>query len=46
MVLQIKTFFTEKNTNKWLKDHQDKDVVDIKPGYGSGFVIIYKEQFL
>lgn len=42
---QIKAFLTEKKTNKWLRENQDKEIIDIKTG-PSGFVIIYEEKFL
>ena len=36
---------TEKGTNKWLKNNQDKQIVDIKFSSGA-FAVIYEEKFL
>ena len=42
---QVKYCMTEKGTNKWLKENQDKEIIDIKYSNG-GFAIIYEEKFL
>lgn len=42
---QVKYFMTEKGTNKWLKNNQDKEIVEIKFSSGA-FAIIYEEQFI
>jgi hypothetical protein len=39
---QVKSFSSAKKTNIWLKENQDKEVIDIKYSAG-GFVIIYEE---
>lgn len=42
---QVKYFMTEKGANKWLKENQDKEIIDIKFSSGA-FAIIYEETFL
>jgi hypothetical protein len=39
---QVKDFSSAKKTNKWLKENQDKEIIDIKYSAG-GFAIIYEE---
>jgi hypothetical protein len=39
---QIKYCMTEGQANKWLKNNQEKEVIDIKFSAG-GFAIIYEE---
>ena len=41
-MLQVKSCTSEKKANEWLKENQDKEIVDIKFSAG-GFAIIYKE---
>ena len=41
-MMQVKYFMTESGVNKWLKDNQDKKIVDIKFSAG-GFAVIYEE---
>jgi hypothetical protein len=42
---QVKYFMIESKANKWLKDHSDKEIIDIKMSAG-GFGIIYEESSL
>ena len=42
---QVKYFMSEKGTNKWLKNNQDKKILDIKFS-GGAWGIIYEEEFL
>ena len=39
---QIKYFISDRGANKWLKENQDKEIIDIKFSAG-GFAIIYEE---
>ncbi|MFC1787422.1 hypothetical protein ACFLY8_05275 [Halobacteriota archaeon] len=39
---QVKCFSSEKKANKWLKENQDKEIIDIKFSAWN-FVIIYEE---
>ncbi len=39
---QVKHFSFTKKVNKWLKENQDKEIIDIKYSAG-GFAIIYEE---
>ncbi len=39
---QVKYFSSAKKTNKWLKENQDKEIIDIKFSAWS-FAIIYEE---
>ena len=39
---QIKYFMSDRGANKWLKENQDKKIIDIKFSAG-GFAIIYEE---
>ena len=39
---QVKEFSSAKKTNIWLKENQDKKIIDIKYSAG-GFAIIYEE---
>ena len=39
---QVKDFSSAKKTNKWLKENQDKEIIDIKFSAWS-FAIIYEE---
>jgi len=39
---QVKCFPSAKKTNKWLKENQDKEIIDIKFSAWS-FAIIYEE---
>ena len=39
---QVKYFASAKKTNIWLKENQDKEIIDIKYSAG-GFAIIYEE---
>ncbi len=39
---QVKYFLSDKKANKWLKENQDKEIIDIKFSAG-GFAIIYEE---
>lgn len=41
-MLQVRFCNSEKKANDWLKENQDKEIVDIKFSAG-GFGIIYKE---
>jgi len=39
---QVKYFMSDKKVNKWLKENQDKEIIDIQ--YSAwGFAIIYEE---
>jgi hypothetical protein len=39
---QVKYFMSDKKANKWLKENQDKKIIDIQ--YSAwGFAIIYEE---
>ena len=40
---QVKYFMTDKETNMWLKENPEIDVIDIKFSAG-GFAIIYEEK--
>jgi hypothetical protein len=42
---QVKYFMSEKGINKWLKNNQDKKIIDIMFS-GGAWGIIYEEQFL
>jgi hypothetical protein len=39
---QVKYFMSDRGINKWLKENQDKEIIDIKFSTG-GFAIIYEE---
>jgi len=39
---QVKILNSEKKANQWLKDNQDKEILDIKFSAG-GFAVIYEE---
>jgi hypothetical protein len=39
---QVKSFSSEKKTNIWLKENQDKEIIDIQYSCG-GFAIIYEK---
>ncbi|KAF5422437.1 MAG: hypothetical protein C5S41_09485 [Candidatus Methanomarinus sp.] len=39
---QVKEFSSDKKANKWLKENQDKDIIDIKFSVWR-FAIIYEE---
>jgi hypothetical protein len=39
---QVKYFLSDKGTNNWLKENQDKEIIDIQFSAG-GFAIIYEE---
>jgi len=45
MMKQVKYFMTEKGANKWLKENQDREIIDVKFS-GGAFAIIYEETFL
>ena len=38
---QVKYFMSDNKTNKWLKENQDKKIIDIQMSAG-GFAIIYE----
>jgi len=42
---QVKYFMSENKANKWLKDHSDKEIIDIQMSAG-GFGIIYEDSSL
>jgi len=42
---QVKSFLTEKGINKWLKENQDKEIINIVYSQGT-WGIIYNEKFL
>ncbi len=42
---QVKYFMTDKGVNNWLKENQDKEIIDIKFSAG-GFAVIYEEKQL
>ena len=42
---QVKYCMSENKTNKWLKNNQDKDIIEIKYSAG-GFAIIYEDSSL
>jgi len=39
---QVLYFMSDKKTNKWLKENQDKKIIDIQMSAG-GFAVIYEE---
>ena len=39
---QVKYFMSDKKTNKWLKENQDKKIIDIQMSTG-GFAVIFEE---
>jgi len=39
---QIKYCISDRGANKWLKENQDKEIIDIKFSAG-GFAIVYEE---
>ena len=45
LMKQVKYFMSEKGANKWLRNNQDKNVIDIKFS-GGAWGIIYEETFL
>ena len=42
---QVKSFLTEKGINKWIKNNQDKEILDIVYSQGT-WGIVYEERFL
>lgn len=39
---QVKCFSSDKKANKWLKENQDREIIDIEFSFGS-LAIIYEE---